>query len=89
MLKDSSAKGISEPVFYGDLVYRFKRIVGKPNSSDQFQKHIKCYKTVGYNMDIMLQSSCLVVNGIKVDSYGFLFNGTTVGQPSDIMTALM
>ena len=24
-------QGISEPIFYGDLVYKFKRIVGKPN----------------------------------------------------------
>ena len=24
-------QGISEPVFYGDLVYKFKRVVGKPN----------------------------------------------------------
>ena len=27
-------KSISEPIFYGDLVYNFKRIVGKPNFSD-------------------------------------------------------
>ena len=27
---------ISEPVFYGDLVYKFKRIVGKPSLSDKF-----------------------------------------------------
>ena len=25
----------AEPIFYGDLVYKFKRIVGKPNFSDQ------------------------------------------------------
>ena len=31
-------QGISEPVFYGDLVYKFKRNVGKPNFSDQFFK---------------------------------------------------
>ena len=24
-------KGISEPVFYRDLVYKFKRIIGKPS----------------------------------------------------------
>ena len=35
---------ISEPIFYGDLIYKFKRIVGKPNFSDQFQKIIKRYK---------------------------------------------
>ena len=33
-------------------------------------------------MDIMRQSACLVVNPITVDSYGFLFNCTTVGQAS-------
>ena len=39
-------------------------------------------------MDIMRQSACLVVNPITVDSYGFLINCTTVGQASDLMTAL-
>ena len=43
-------QGISEPVFYGDLVYKFKIIVGKPNFSDQFKKIIKRNKRVGYNM---------------------------------------
>ena len=32
-LKTLLQQGISEPVFYGDLVYKFKRIVGKPNFS--------------------------------------------------------
>ena len=36
-------------------------------------KIIKHYKRVGYSMDIMRQSACLVVNPITVDSYGFLF----------------
>ena len=34
---------ILEPIFYGDSVYKFKRIVGKPNFSDQFKKIIKRY----------------------------------------------
>ena len=34
---------ISEPIFYGDLVYKFKRIVGKSNFSDQFKKIVKRY----------------------------------------------
>ena len=41
--------GISEPIFYCDLVYKFKIIVGKPTFSDQFKKIIKRYKKVGYN----------------------------------------
>ena len=39
-------------------------------------------------MDIMRQTACLVVNPITVDSYCYLFNCTTVGQASDLMTAL-
>ena len=37
-LKTLLQQGISEPIFYGDLVYKFKRIVGKSNFSDQFKK---------------------------------------------------
>ena len=87
-LKTLLQQGISEPIFYGDLVYKFKRIVGKPNFSDQFKKIVKRYIRVGYNLNIMLQSACLVLNPITVYSYGFLFNCTTVGQASDSMTAL-
>ena len=65
----------SEPIFYGDLVYKFKRIVGKPNFSDQFKKIVNRYIRVRYNLDIMRQSACLVLNPIT-------------GQASDSMTAL-
>ena len=87
-LKTLLQQGISEPIFYSDLVYKFKRIFGKPNFSDQFKKIVKRYIRVGYNLDIMRQSVCLVFNPITVYSYGFLFNCTTVGQASDSMTAL-
>ena len=84
----SVQQGISESIFYGDLVYKFKRIVGKTNFSDHFKKIVKRYIRVGYNLNIMRQSACLVLNPITVYSYGFLFNCTTVGQASDSMTAL-
>ena len=44
VLKPLLQQGISEPKFYGDLDYKFKRIVGKPKFSDQFKKIIKRYK---------------------------------------------
>ena len=87
-LKTLMQQGISEPIFYCDLVYKFKRIFGKPNFSDQFKKIVKRSIRVGYHLDIMRQSACLVLNPITVYSYGFLFNCTTVGQASDSMTAL-
>ena len=40
-LKTILQQDISEPIFYGDLAYKFKRIVGKPNFSDQFKKIVK------------------------------------------------
>ena len=63
-LKTLLQQGISEPIFYGDLVYKFKRIVGKPNFSDQFKKIVKRYTCIrfGYNLDIMRLSACLVLN---------------------------
>ena len=87
-LKTLLQQGISEPIFYGDLVYKFKRIVGKPNFSYKFKKIVKRYIKVGYNLDIMRQSACLVLNPIKVYIYGFLFNCTTVGQASDSMMSI-
>ena len=75
-------------LYYYYLVCKFKRIVGKPNFSDQFKKIVKGYIRVGYNLDVMRQSACLVLNPITVYSYGFLFNFTTVDQASDSMTAL-
>ena len=52
-LKTLLQQGISEPIFYGNLVYKFKRIVGKLIFSDQFKKIVNRYIRVGYNLDIM------------------------------------
>ena len=37
-------QGISEPEFYGDLVYRIIKTVGKSNFSEQFRKLINRIK---------------------------------------------
>ena len=76
-LKTLLQQVISEPEFYGDLVYRFRKIVGKSNFSEQFRKLINRYKRIGYSLDIMRQTACLVVNPIIVDGYASLFNCTT------------
>ena len=61
-LKTLLQQGISEPEFYGDLVYRFRKIVGKSNFSEQFRKLINRYKRIGYSLDIMRQTACPVVS---------------------------
>ena len=59
-LKTLLQQGISEPIFYGDLVCKFKQVVGKSNFSEQFKKIVKRYIGVRYNLDIMRESACLV-----------------------------
>ena len=36
-LKKFMHQGISNPEFHGDLVYKFKKIIGNPNFSDLFR----------------------------------------------------
>ena len=86
-LKTLLQQGISEPEFYGDLVYRFRKIVSKSNFSEQFRKLINRYKRIGYSLDVMRQTACLVVNPVIVDGYASLFNCTTAARASDSMTA--
>ena len=56
-LKTLLHQGLSEPEFYGDLVYKFKKIVGRVDFSDQFRKIIVHYKRIGYNINIMRRSA--------------------------------
>ena len=52
-LKSLLHQGLSEPEFYGDLVYKFKKIRGMTDFSDQFRKIIMRYKRIGYNIILM------------------------------------
>ena len=80
-------QGLSEPQFYGDLVYKFINIRGMTDFSDQFRNIIMRYKRIVYNLNVMRQSACLVINPITVDSYAALFDCTPVDRASDSMMA--
>ena len=84
-LKSLLRQGLSEPDFYGDLVYKLKKIVGSNNFSAQFIKIISQYKKIGYHINVLQQTACLVVNPITVGNFAFLFNCTPVGRTSDSM----
>ena len=79
-LKKLMQQGISNPEFYGDLVYKFKKIIGNPNFSDLFRRIVKRFRRTGYNLDIIRQTACLVFNPIMVDDYAALFSCTAVVQ---------
>ena len=68
-LKSLLRQGLSEPDFYGDLVYKLKKIVGSNNFSAQFIKIISHYKKIGYNINVLQQTACLVVNPITVGNF--------------------
>ena len=87
-LKTLLHEGLSEPEFYSDLVYKFKKIVGRADFFWSVQKKIIVrYKRIGYNINIMRQSACLVFNPITVNNFASFFNCTLVGRASDSMMA--
>ena len=86
-LKALLSEGLSEPEFYGDLVYKLKKLKGINDFSLQFGKIITRYRRIGYNLNVMRQSACLVFNPIMVDNYAAFFNCTPVGRASDSMMA--
>ena len=64
-----------------------KKNEGRADFSDQFKKNIVRYKRLGYNINIMRQSACLMFNPITVNNFASLFNSTPVGRASDSMMA--
>ena len=65
-LKSLLRQWLSEPEFYGDLVYKLKTIAGSNNFSTQFSEIISPYKKIGYDINVLQQTACLLVNPITV-----------------------
>ena len=63
-LKSLLQQGPSEPEFYGDLVYKFRKIYACNDFSTQFRKIILRYKKIRYNIN-----ACMVVNPITVNNF--------------------
>ena len=55
-LKTLLREGLAEPEFYGDLAYKFKKLIGGNDFSFQLR-----YIHIGYNLHVMRQSACLVL----------------------------
>ena len=84
-LKSLLHQGLSEPDFHGDLVYKFKKIIGRTDLTDQFRIIIIRHKCIGYDLNVMRQSTCIVINKITIDNFAALFNCTPVDRASDSM----
>ena len=59
--------------------------LGSNNFLAQFIKIISHYKKIGYNINVLQQTACLMVNPITVGNFAFLFNCMPVGGTSDSM----
>ena len=73
---------LSEPEFYGNLVYKFRKIYSCNNFSNQFRKIVLRYIKIGYNIDVVQKTACMVVDPIKVNNFASLFACTPAGRAS-------
>ena len=67
---------------------KLKKIVGSNIFSAQFIEIISQYKKIGYNINVLQQTACLMVNPITVGNFAFLFNCMMVGWTLDSLTVL-
>ena len=67
-------------------MYKLKKIAGSHNFSAQIIKIISHYKKIGYKIDVLQRTACLMVNHITIGNHACLFNCTPVGRTSDSMT---
>ena len=92
-LKSLLRQGLSRPESYGDLVYKLKKIVGSNNFSAQFIKIISHYKKIGYNINVLLQAACLVVNPITIGNFPLYLHASGLDfrlyDGSDLKTYLL
>ena len=62
-------------------MYTLEKIVGSNNFYAQFIKIISHYETIGFYINVLQYTVCLVVNPITVGNFAFL-----LGRASDSMT---
>ena len=87
-LKTLLQQGMSEPIFYSDLVLWIQKSCWRTQFGGQFGEVIKRYIEVGYGLDVKRLSVCLGLDPNAVCGYGFLFGCPTVGRASGSMAAL-
>ena len=88
-LKKLMQQGVCNQEFYGDLVYKFKKIIGNPNFYNLLKRIVNRFKRAGYSLDIMRQTACQVFKPNMVEGYATLFSCTAVVRASDSMMASM
>ena len=71
-LKKLMQQGICNPEFYGDLVYKFKKIIGNQNFSNLFKRIVNRFKRAGYFFRHYAADCMPSLNPIMVEGYAAL-----------------
>ena len=79
-LKTLLRHGISHPEFYGDVIYKLRKILGHEHFQTLFPKRIKRFSKRGYDPIILQRTACLVVNPFTVGNHAYLFGCAMTGQ---------
>ena len=82
-MKPLLRQGLSEQEYYGDLVFKLKKNASSTDMCYQFRNVIIRCKHVGYNLKVIRQSVCLVINPFADNDFTSVFNCTPVGRASD------
>ena len=66
-------QGISHPEFYGDVIYKLRKLLGHVHFEILFNKRIKTVIKKDYDTVILQRTSHLVIDPSPVNSLAFLF----------------
>lgn len=72
--------GISQPDYYGDVINKIRKIIGKPLYVTLLKKRIKKFLNKGYNPTILQHSAGLVVDSKTMNHLAGFFDCATTGQ---------
>ena len=75
-LKTLQRQGVSHPEFYGDVIYKLRKVIGHIHFNTLFVKRIKRFIKCGYDPVILQRTARLVVSPSTVDNHAFLFDCT-------------
>ena len=79
-LKSFLRHGISHPEFYGDVIYKLRKIIGHIHFENLFRKRIKSFLKRDYDPLILQRTSRLVVDPFTIDNHAFLFGCAATGR---------
>ena len=72
--------GISHPDFYGDVMYKLRKIVGNPHFSVLFPKRIKSFIKRNYDRKILQHTARMLFDSFTLEQYPGLFDCAMTGR---------